>query len=111
MNTTTDTNTIPGFATTLPTSSHSRNLRPGVKRLVTALAGASLIIGAGAISANALADDGPVRCEASGPGTADSLVRAADTCEQRYTDCMGNAPGTPDSLERWVDHCYAKASA
>lgn len=102
MNTTIDTNTH--------ASSHSRS-RPAAERLIVALAGASLLVGAGALSANAQTDDGAVRCEASSLGSADALDRAATACEHRYTDCMRNAPGTPDSLERWVDHCYVTASA
>lgn len=63
------------------------------------------------MSANAQTNDDPVRCEASGIGSADSLARTAEDCELRYVECMRNAPGTADSLERWVDHCSAEATA
>ncbi len=100
-----------GSSTNTTPPSHSWNRRPAAKRLMVALASAGLLLSAGAASAQAQSDDAPVRCEASGLGSADALERAADACELRYTDCMRNAPGTADSLERWVDRCYAKATA
>ncbi|MFK7917629.1 MAG: hypothetical protein AB8G14_06100 [Ilumatobacter sp.] len=115
MNTTTDTSTSTSTSintsTDTETSSHSRRRRPAAKRLLVALAGASLLVGGGALTANAQTDDAPVRCEASGTGSADSLERTADACELRYVECMRNAPGTADSLERWADHCYGDATA